>query len=251
MRAPLQALALPGAALLTLEGWARTAGRHSDALAAPSAAARAWLDLLLDGSLLQASTFTLGSAALGLLIAAAIGIPLGTWLGLSPRVARLGFVSIEAARPVPAVALIPLALLVFGFGTGMQVSVVAFACLWPMLLLTQAAVQQVEPQWLAVARALGLNPWQRFVKVIAPAIVARLFVALRIALALALVVAVTVELAANPHGMGHAMLIAQQSLEPARMLAWLGWIGVVGAGLNTLALALQRAVARRMGEPAP
>ena len=67
----------------------------------------------------------------------------------------------------------------------------------------------------------------------------------------ALVVAVTVELAANPHGMGYAMLIAQQSLEPARMLAWLGWIGVVGAGLNTLALALQRAVARRMGEPAP
>ena len=251
MRGATQALALPCAALLALEWWARTAGRHSDALAAPSAAAAAWIDVLRDGSLLEASAFTLGSAALGLLIGAAIGIPLGTWLGLSRRAAGLGFISIEAARPVPSVALIPLAMLVFGFGLGMQVSVVAFACLWPMLLLTQSAVQQVEPQWLAVARALGLGPWQRFAKIIAPAIVARLFVALRIAMGVALVVAVTVELAANPHGMGYAMLIAQQSLEPARMLAWLGWIGAVGLALNAAALALQRAVARRMGEGRP
>ena len=45
----------------------------------------------------------------------------------------------------------------------------------------------------------------------------------------ALVVAVTVEIAANPQGMGYAMMIAQQSLDPALMLAWLGWIGAVVA----------------------
>jgi len=56
--------------------------------------------------------------------------------------------------------------------------------------------------------------------------------------AIALVVAVTVEIAANPHGMGYAMMIAQQSLDPALMLAWLGWIGVVGYAVNAGALAL-------------
>lgn len=59
--------------------------------------------------------------------------------------------------------------------------------------------------------------------------------------------AVTVEIAANPQGMGYAMMIAQQSLDPALMLAWLGWIGVVGYGLNAAALWLQQAVARRLG----
>ncbi|MDP3412682.1 MAG: ABC transporter permease, partial [Polaromonas sp.] len=68
--------------------------------------------------------------------------------------------------------------------------------------------------------------------------------------AIALVVAVTVEIAANPHGMGYAMMIAQQSLDPALMLAWLAWIGVVGYAINVAALALQRWVARRMGEQA-
>jgi ABC-type nitrate/sulfonate/bicarbonate transport system permease component len=47
--------------------------------------------------------------------------------------------------------------------------------------------------------------------------------------------------------MGYAMMIAQQSLDPALMLAWLGWIGVLGYAINAAALALQRSVARRMG----
>jgi sulfonate transport system permease protein len=57
-----------------------------------------------------------------------------------------------------------------------------------------------------------------------------------------------VEIAANPHGMGYALMLAQQSLDPALMLAWLGWIGLVGYAINAGALALQRWAARRMGE---
>jgi ABC-type nitrate/sulfonate/bicarbonate transport system permease component len=248
MRIPLKSLVFPAALLGALELWARTTGRASDALAPPSAALRAFAGALVDGSLLEATAFTLGSAALGLLIGALGGVLLGTLLGLSRHAARWGHLSIEVARPIPSVALIPLAMLVFGFGLRMEVSVVAFACLWPMLVLTQAAVLQVEPRLLDVSRALQLSPAQRFVWIVGPAIVPRLFVALRLGVAIALVVAVTVEIAANPHGMGYAMMIAQQSLDPALMLAWLAWMGVVGFALNAAALALQRRVARRMGE---
>ena len=68
-----------------------------------------------------------------------------------------------------------------------------------------------------------------------------------VGVAVALVVAVTVEIAANPHGMGYAMMIAQQSFDPALMLAWLGWIGIVGYAINAAMQWLQRRVARRMG----
>jgi ABC-type nitrate/sulfonate/bicarbonate transport system permease component len=240
-------LVFPLLLLGALEWWARGTGRASDAVAPPSAALLALVQALGDGSLVQGTAFTLGSAALGLLIGGMAGIALGTLLGLSRRAAAMGFLSIELLRPIPSVALIPLAMLVFGFGLRMEVSVIAFASFWPMLVLTQSAVRQVEPGLLEVARALQLGPLARFAKIILPAIVPRLFVALRLGVAIALVVAVTVEVAANPHGMGYALMIAQQSLEPARMMAWLFWIAVVGYAINLGALRLERWVARRMG----
>jgi ABC-type nitrate/sulfonate/bicarbonate transport system permease component len=238
----------PAVLLGLLETWARTAGRGSDAIAPPTEALQAFAARALDGSLLAATGFTLGSAALGLAAGSLAGIALGTLLGLSARASRMGAPTIEMLRPVPSVALIPLAMLVFGFGLRMELAVVAFATFWPMLVLTQAAVRQVEPRLLEVARALQLSPGRRFASIVLPAIVPRLFVALRLGVAIALVVAVTVEIAANPHGLGYALMIAQQSLDPASMLAWLGWIGVVGFTVNALTLRAQRHVARRMGE---
>ena len=90
--------------------------------------------------------------------------------------------------------------------------------------------------------------WRGLTKIVLPSMVPRLFVALRLGVAIALVVAVTVEIAANPHGMGYAIMIAQQSLDPALMLAWLFWIAVVGYAINLRGAArLQRRVAVLMG----
>lgn len=243
-------LAFPALLLAALEWYARTAGQGSDALAPPTLAVVAFAQALAsrgESSVLQATLFTLGSAGLGLLIGAVFGILLGIFLGLSRRAGSVAFLSIEVLRPVPSVALIPLAMLVFGFGYRMEISVVAFATFWPLLILTQAAVRQVEPCLLEVATALGLRPWARTRQIVLPAILPRLFVALRLGTAIALVVAVTVEIAANPNGMGYAVMIAQQSLSPDLMLAWLFWIGVVGYGINAATLRLQRRVAQRMG----
>ncbi|MFT3816815.1 MAG: ABC transporter permease subunit [Rubrivivax sp.] len=243
----LQALAFPAVLIAALEWYTRGTGAGSEALAPPSLALKAFWGATTDGSLWTATAFTLGSAALGLLIGALLGLLLGIVLGTSPRAARMGFLSIEVLRPVPSVALIPLSLLVFGFGVRMEVAVVAFATFWPMLVLAQAAARQIEPRLLEVSLALGLSPRDRVTKIVIPAMVPRLFVALRLGVAIALVVAVTVEIAANPNGMGYAIMIAQQSLDPALMLAWLFWIGVVGFAVNALAERAQAEVARRMG----
>ena len=237
----------PLTALALFEAYARTVAVGSDSIAPPSAALLAFGKAAMDGSLLQATMFTLISAAGGLFVGGSLGVLLGIALGLSKRAAQMSSLSIELLRPVPSVALIPLAMLVFGFGFRMEFAVVAFAAFWPMLVLTQAAVAQVEPRLLEVSHVLGLSATQRCFNIVLPAIVPRLFVALRLGVAVALVVAVTVEIAANPNGMGYAMMIAQQSLDPALMLAWLGWIGVVGFVINAGALWLQRRVARRMG----
>jgi sulfonate transport system permease protein len=243
----IRPVAFPFALLAALEWWARTVGRGSDAVAPPSAALMALAGAAGDGTLWQATAFTLTSAALGLLMAGVLGVLCGTLLGLSPRISRWTFLSVEVLRPVPSVALIPLSLLVFGFGLRMELAVIAFACFWPMLVLAQAAARQVEPQLLEVAQSLELSALQRYQSIILPAMLPRLFVALRLGVAIALVVAVTVEIAANPHGMGYALVIAQQSLDPALMMAWLIWIGCIGFIVNNLALRLQAWVAQQMG----
>lgn len=243
-----QALAVPLLLLALLEWQARTTAANSDALAPPSQAAAAFAHALADGSMLAATGFTLRAASLGLALGALLGGALGMALGLSRRTAAWGSLSIEVLRPVPSVALIPLAMLVFGFGITLEISVIAFATFWPLMILTQAAVRQVEPRLFEVAAALQLGLAARTCKIVLPAMLPRLFVALRLGVGIALVVAVTVEIAANPFGMGYALMLSQQSLDPALMMAWLAWIGLVGFGINALALLAQRAAARRLGE---
>ena len=242
-----RAAVVPLILLLALELWARGPGRTSDAIAPPTRALLAFGRALLDGSLVAATGFTLASAAAGLCIGFAAGGLVGTWFGLSPRAGRWSFLTVEVLRPVPSVALIPLSMLVFGFGLRMETSVVAFATFWPLLILTQAAARQVDRGLLEVAAALGLSFGSLLAKIVLPSMVPRLFVALRLGVSIALVVAVTVEIAANPHGMGYAIMVAQQSLDPALMLAWLFWIALVGYAVNAGALRLQRRVARAMG----
>ena len=252
MRAPkglARGAAVPLLLLALLEGYARGPGRGSDAIAAPTAALRALGGALLDGSLLLATGFTLASAATGLALALLAGTLIGIRLGLSRRAGAWGFLTVEVLRPVPSVALIPLTMLVFGFGLRMESAVVAFAVFWPTLVLAQTAARQVDPRLLEVARALQLLPGAQLTKIVLPAMVARLFVALRLGVAIALVVAVTVEIAGNPHGMGYAIMIAQQSLDPALVLGWLFWIALVGYAVNLAALRLERMVARVMGVP--
>jgi NitT/TauT family transport system permease protein len=148
--------------------------------------------------------------------------------------------SIEAFRPIPSVALIPVAMLVYGFGYRMEIAIVAFATTWPMLLFTRAAVGSIEPRLVEVSRALGFGTLARVWKIILPAALPRIFMAFRLAVGIALIVAVTVEIAANPYGLGYAMMVAQQSLRPALMFAILIWIGLVGWLLNALMIWAQR-----------
>lgn len=230
----LKGLAVPLVLLLLAEAGLRLSGLRSDAVAAPSAVLVAFAGALLDGSILAATGETLAGAGAGLLLGGGIGLGLGLVFGLFPLVDRLMDVTVEAIRPVPSIALIPIALLALGFGTGMEVSIVAFSCTWPVLILTRAAIAGIAPELIEVARVLGLSFAQRVIKIVLPAAFPRLIVALRLSFGIALVVAITVEIAADPRGLGNAIMVAQQALQPDLMLAYLLWIGLLGVILDAL-----------------
>lgn len=249
-RTDLRFFRLPRAAIIPavllivwqLVFWA--SGIKSDSLASPLQLLHAGVRALADGSLLQATLETLLSALGGLLIGAAVGLVLGLVLGASRVLDRLTDVSIEIIRPIPSIALVPLALLIYGFGYRMEILIVAFSTLWPMLLLTRSAVARVEPRLYEVARLLRLGPARTMRKVLLPAIAPEIFMAFRLATGVALIVAVTVEIAANPIGLGYAMMVAQQSLQPDRMFALLLWLGLLGWLINLLSTRMLEATRR-------
>lgn len=234
MSAVLKALAVPAVLLVAAEIAVRLSETTSQAIAAPSAIGEALAAALADGSMLTATRDTLAAGGAGLAIGSATGLALGVLFGLIKPLDRLMEVTIEAIRPIPSVAVIPIAMLALGFGYGMEIAIVAFACVWPMLILTRSAISGIEPRLLEVARALRLSPLQRVIKIVLPAALPRIMVAFRLAAGIALVVAVTVEIAANPLGLGYGILVAQQALRPELMLAYLLWIGLVGLAVNWL-----------------
>jgi ABC-type nitrate/sulfonate/bicarbonate transport system permease component len=239
-----RALVLPAALLVLAEIGAR-AGGPSDSVAPPSEVFVAFCGALLDGSLLVATRDTLASAFGGLAIGGLIGLTFGILFGALRPLDRLMEVTIELVRPIPSVALIPVALVALGFGYRLEIAIVAFACTWPVLLLTRAAVGGVEPRLIEVARALRLSFPARIAKIIVPAALPRMFVAFRLAAGIALIVAVTVEIAVNPLGLGAGIMTAGQALRPDLMLAYLLWIGIVGFALNAaLVFAQQRLFGR-------
>ncbi len=240
-------LVVPLALLLLAELAMRSGGSVSMSLAAPSDVIVALGRILVDGSLMAATRDTLVAAGAGLLLGGFLGLILGILFGLVEVVDRLMEVTVEAIRPIPSVAVLPIAMLVFGFGYRMEIAIVAFSCLWPVMIMTRAAMAGIEPRLLEVSRALRLSTVDRVFKIVLPAALPRIMVAFRLAAAIALVVAVTVEIAVNPLGLGYGILVAQQALQPDVMLAYLLWIGLVGWGLNLLLSLAQQGLFGRAG----
>jgi NitT/TauT family transport system permease protein len=92
---------------------------------------------------------------------------------------------------VPSVALIPISLLIFGFSRNMSAAVAAFACFWPILIVTISSVRGIDPRLMEVGRMLGFPLSRRVWKLALPAAVPGLMVGIRIAAGIAIVVAVT------------------------------------------------------------
>ncbi|TWH24008.1 MULTISPECIES: ABC transporter permease subunit [unclassified Aminobacter] len=235
----LRGLAIPAALILLWQGLAMWHDLQSDTLAAPREIILA-LGAALTGSTIWKDTAdTFAAGGLGLALGFGLGAATGVLFGILPPLSRLMRVTVELLRPLPSISIVPIALLIFGFGYSLEIAIVAFATYFPVLVLTENAVRQIEPRLWEVARALDLSFAARVIKIVVPAVVPRLFVALRLAAGIALIVAITVEIAANPMGLGARLMQASASLRPADMFATLFWVAYLGWLLNWVMLRLQ------------
>ncbi len=237
-----RAIAIPAAALLLWEVVAGLRVVDLEFISRPSHILIAAISGLADGSFLYATWQTLEACLFGIAIALVVGVLVGIFLGLSQFAEFVSRPSLESLRSIPSIAFAPLTLLLFGFGLPMEGMIVAYACLWPILITTISAVRNIEPRLIEIAAALEMNPVERVLKIIIPAVLSRVLVGLRTAAGFALVVSVTVEILINPRGLGYGLIIAQQSLRIDVMYAYLLWLAVLGLLVNALVRLADREV---------
>jgi ABC-type nitrate/sulfonate/bicarbonate transport system permease component len=196
---------------------------------------------------------TLQAWALGLAIACAIAVPAGIVIGSSPLLYRSLRGVIEFLRPIPSVALIPLAVLVYGTGSGSAVFLAAFASTWPLLMQTLYGVQDVDPIATDTARSFGFSRRRRLLRVTLPSAVPYIATGVRIAAAVALILVVTAELVIGAPGLGREINLARQGENVDLMYALILATGLLGVAVNGVFTRTERRVLHwhpsQRGEP--
>jgi ABC-type nitrate/sulfonate/bicarbonate transport system permease component len=197
---------------------------------------------LADAGFWTAAWHTLEGWALGLGIAAAAAVPLGIMIGSFRPLYRSARVLIEFLRPVPSVALIPLAILIYGTGLESKVFLAAFASFWQLIIQTLYGVQDVDPVATDTARSFGLRPLHRLVYVTLPSAVPYIATGFRIASAVALILSVTAELIIGAAGLGEEINVAHAGGSVDLMYALIIATGLLGWLLNSLFVRMERRV---------
>jgi ABC-type nitrate/sulfonate/bicarbonate transport system permease component len=233
------------AALLLLALWDLVvrAGLIPESSIPPASAALGELFTQLgESTLWKAVGNTLQGWAIGLALAVAAGVPAGILIGSSRWAYRALRVPIEFLRPIPSVALIPLAVLVYGTGLESKVFLATFASFWPMLIQTIYGVQDVDPVATDTARAFGLGRAARLWRVTVPSAVPYIATGIRISSAVALILSVTAELVIGSAGLGREINTASSGGNVELMYALIIATGLLGWLLNIAATMVERRV---------
>ncbi|AZQ38882.1 ABC transporter permease [Streptomyces cyaneochromogenes] len=202
--------------------------------------AEALADEVADAAFWTALGDTLTGWALGLAIASCAGIVVGVLVSVVPYLRELTASTIEFLRPIPSVALIPLAVLLYGTELKSVLLLVVYASFWQVLIQTLYGVQDVDPVAEETARSYGLGTWARVRHVLWPTALPYVMTGVRLAAAVALILAITAELVIGAPGLGQQIAVAQTSQAVPEMYALVVVAGLLGLLINVGARTVER-----------
>ena len=191
---------------------------------------------------------------IGYFVAVGFGVGGGVALGVSPVLRRVATPVVEFLRSIPAPALLPFALLVLGVGNDAKIFVIAFVCVWPILLNAVDGVSGVDPTLVETGRVYRIPPSDRLRHVVLPAAAPQIFAGMRTSLSLALILMVVSEMVASSNGIGYFVLQSQRSFAIPEMWSGIILLGLLGYVFNAIFLLVERRVlawhrgARSVGE---
>jgi ABC-type nitrate/sulfonate/bicarbonate transport system permease component len=194
----------------------------------------------LRGELLGFMGDTVLRMLLGWLLASLIGVALGALIGASETARSWIAPTLEFIRPLPASAVMPLAISLLGLSSGMVLAVVAFGAMWPVLLATVHGVASVHLRLREVAHALQLSRTAFVLKIGLPNALPDILAGMRLSITVSLIVAVVGEMIASQSGLGQAILLAARSFRASELFAGIALLGLIGFLSNALLALAER-----------
>ncbi|NRQ32236.1 ABC transporter permease [Nonomuraea sp. NN258] len=180
--------------------------------------------------------------AVGLALAFCLAVVAGVIIGIVPGLRAATRSTIEFLRPIPSVALVPLATLLYGPSIGSTLLLVVYAAFWQVLIQVLYGVAAVDAVADDTARAYGLSAWSRVRHLVWPSALPYVMTGLRLAAAVAFILAVTAELVIGSPGIGAEIQVAQNSGSIDAVYALVVLAGVVGIVVNAAVRLLERRV---------
>lgn len=203
-------------------------------------------DLLRDGygqiPLWEHIGISIARALVAFVVSIVIGIPLGLAMGRHRVLAAVLDPFVQFLRPLPKIALIPLAIVWLGIGEASKFFLIFIATFLNVLVGSAAAVRNVSEGYLRVAQTLGLSRSQIFWRVVLPHCAGDLFTTVRLAIGIGWTSLVAAELVASTSGVGWMILNAGSYLRTDIVMIGILILGILGYGLDLVLLRLQRRV---------
>jgi len=214
----------------------------------PRAVAAGLLELQRRGVAFPYMRDSILRVAVGFLLAAAAGIPLGLFLGRSRAAFAVANPLIQVLRPISPLAWIPIAIVLFGIGNKAAVFLIVLGAFFPVLLSTTSAAQSVPEIYLRAGRNFGLSPAALFLRVVLPAALPRILLGLRVGLGVAWLVVVAAEMIAIDSGLGYLIIDSRNAGKRYDLVvAGILLIGTIGLTLDALIRRLETSPAMRWG----
>lgn len=232
------------AALLGLWWLAGHSGWFSPAVLPSPEATAASLAEGLRGELPGVALATAGHVLQGWAPASVAGIALGAAIALVPALQPWLSSTLEFVRPLPAAALVPLALALYGVSLAAMLFVIIFAAFWPALLATVHGVRTIEPGLLDVARCLRLSRMSFFIKIALPYAAPDILTGLRVGFATALIVCIVGEMLTTRDGLGLSILLAARAYRASELFACLLLISLIAVSGQALLVLAERLLLR-------
>jgi ABC-type nitrate/sulfonate/bicarbonate transport system permease component len=180
----------------------------------------------------------------GWIVAVVVAMLLGAAIGNSQVAHQFLSPTLEFFRPLPASAVIPVAVLFFGLTTNMSTFVVAFGSIWPVLLAAIHGYVNVPRELREVASTLEMSRLRYILVIATPSASVDIMAGLRISLALALILTVVTEMQASLPGLGYEIFLAQRTFRSADLYAGLMTLGIFGFLINQALLLAERRLMR-------
>ncbi|HET7715476.1 MAG TPA: nitrate ABC transporter permease [Bauldia sp.] len=187
---------------------------------------------------------SLRRVAIGYLIAATVGVALGTLIGQSQFAMRGLDPIFQVLRTVPPLAWLPLSLAAFQDGQPSAIFVIFITAVWPIIINTAVGIRNIPQDYQNVARVLRLNGFEYFTRIMIPAAAPYIFTGLRIGIGLSWLAIVAAEMLIGGVGIGFFIWDAWNSSMISDIILALVYVGIVGFLLDRLIALIARIVTR-------